>query len=159
MTIIILTSIGSIASIFSALFAWCQAKKAKASATYANNIKTEIINKTQLKELSEIEFKTTEILKRVGKIGPAYNEKSIKGIKYQLISEEIQNFSTFINKNQNTLKDKKYINAFCDELLKSCNKLSEAKEFREIKEFGEKIYNLIHSFSPRIKPLIENKIY
>lgn len=152
-----LNVISAIASILGAVFSCFQAKKAKNAAIAAKETKEKIINKIHLGKLSEIDIKTKNTLQIIGKIGPACNEKSIKGINCQKVAEDVQNYSSFIIKHKHIIKEDKFIEEFCRELLKFCKKLSEAKEFKEKKRAGEKIYNLIHGFSSKIMPLVDNK--
>ncbi len=150
--------IGSIASIGGAFWAFIEARKAKKSASKAERIKGEIIDRRKLVEVSQVHTETSRILKTVSKVGPSCNSSLVRGISCANIAQEVEEYCRFINEQSNhftTLFDNQ-AKELCESLQKDIELLAEAKTFEEKKNAGKSIYYQINDFMPIVKSLADD---
>ena len=147
---------GSVASIGGAIWAFLEARKSAESATKAENIRNELIDRRGMVEVSKVHTKTIEILRETSNFGPTCTPISIKGIKASDVAKE---YSRFLNEHSSyfdTLFENNAKN-LCDSLKQHIENLSEAETFDEKKKAGKEIYYLINSFLPQVKQLSDGK--
>jgi len=151
--------IGSVASIIGSLWAWYQAVEAKKSATKAEEVKEEIIERRKIVEVSQIHSETSRILKVVSKVGPSCNQALLRGVNCGSIAKEVEEYSRFINEHSSHFTNffENKAKELCEQLHPDIESLSEAKSFEEKKESGKKIYYKINSFMPFVKQLSDQK--
>jgi len=154
-----LAAIGAIASIGAAIWAFLEAKKASESASKAETVRNEIIERRNLAELSNVHLETTRILKIVGRIGPASNPDQLAGIDPTEIASEVDEFTRHLNEHQAHFSDffANRARELCDDLQDDISELAEQYEGAAIKQIGRRIYTKIHSFVPVVKALTDEK--
>jgi hypothetical protein len=150
---------GTIASIGSAIWAFYQAKKATQSASKAEQVRDEIIDRRKMVEISQVHLETSRILKTVSTVGPSCNASQLRGVNCASIAREVEEYSRFINEQSShfsaLLQEKS--EALCSGLNGDIEALSEAKTFEEKKAAGKSIYYKINSFMPVVKELVDEK--
>jgi hypothetical protein len=155
----LLSIAGSVASIGAAIWAFIEARKAADSATKAELVRNELIDRRKLVEVSKIYAQTDRILMVVSKIGPSCNPKTLKGVDCAGIAKEVEEYSRHLNAQsahfseflENKAKD------LCNELNKDIEELSEASSPESKKEVGKRIYYKINSFMPFVKELADER--
>ena len=155
-----LTILGSIASIGGAIWAWRKASLASKSASLAEQMKNEILERRLTIELTKIHTKTSHILKLVGKIGPSATNKTLKGVDCQIIALELQDFMVFIKEHSNLFLDNNEHNTahlLCETLQPYIEELAYANTFEKKKEVGKQVFYTINNFLPQVKRLIDKK--
>jgi hypothetical protein len=150
---------GSVASIGGAVWAFVEARNATLSATKAELIRSELIDRRKLVEVSKVFAQTERILTVVSKIGPSCNPKILKGIDCASIAKEVEEYSRFLNAQSSHFSEffeNKAI-ALCNDLNGDIEELSEASLPERKKEVGKKIYYKINGFMPFVKELTDEK--
>lgn len=151
--------IGSVASIGAAIWAYVEAKDAKESATKAEKIKLEIIQRRKLIEASRVHTETTKALTTISKVGPSCTQSLLRGINCASLAKEIEEYTRFINEQSSHFSDffGNSAKALCTSLHPLIEQLSEAKTFEQKKATGKSIYYLINDFLPLAKSLSDEK--
>lgn len=151
--------VGSIASIGGAVWAFIEAGKAANSATKAESVKDEIIERRKLVEVSQVYSETSRILKVASKVGPSCNSSLLRGVNCGSIAKDIEEYSSFINEHSSYFTDffENKARELCEQLHPNIDALSEAKTFEDKKSAGKNIYYKINAFMPFIKQLSDEK--
>lgn len=155
----ILSIIGSIASIGSAIWAYLEAKSARKSASRAEKIKTELIKRREIIEVSSVHREVTRILQVVSKVGPSCTRTTLRGVKNDAIAKDVEEFSRFLNEHSRHFTDlfDNKAKSLCSSLQPLIEQLSEAEGFEPTKNVGKNIYYLINSFMPEVKKLADGR--
>lgn len=151
--------IGSIASIGAAIWAWVEARKSFQSATQAESVKNEIINRRKIVEVSQVYAETSRILTTVSKVGPSCNSGMLRGINCASIAKEVEEYSRYINEQSSHFTEffDNKAKELCSSLNSDIEALSEAKSFEDKKTAGKSIYYKINNFMPTVKSLSDEK--
>lgn len=151
--------LGGLASIGAALWAWIEAKKASRSATLAETVKNEIIERRKIVEISQVHAETSRILKTVSRVGPSCNSTLIRGVNCAAIAKDVEEYSRFINEQSSHFTEffDNKAKELCSALNDDIEALSEAKAFEDKKATGKSIYYKINNFMPIIKHLSDEK--
>ncbi|MDO9475140.1 MAG: hypothetical protein Q7L07_00415 [Pseudohongiella sp.] len=155
-----LSVVGAIASIGAAIWAFIEARNAKKSATKAEQLRNEIVERRTLSEISKAHSETSRILKVVAAVGPACDPKYLKGVNCGAIAREVEEYSRFINEQRSNFNDV-FLNRateLCADLSPDIEALSEAATFEDKKSAGKSIYHKINNFLPVVKELSDEKI-
>ncbi len=155
----LLSILGSIASIGGAYYAYRQARRSRKYATEAQNLRDELINRRKLIEVSQVHSETNRILKVVSKVGPTSTVTSIKGINVTSISQDVEEYSRYLNSQHSHFSElfRNRAAKLCKSLNPDIEKLSESMEFEDIKSAGKSIYYKINDFLPLVKSLTDEK--
>lgn len=150
---------GSVASIVGAVWAYVEAKKSAMSATKAENIRAELIERREMLEISKVHAVTIEILREISKFGPSSTSSTIRGVKASDVAKKVEEFSRFLNEHSSHFhrsfeNDAKKL---CASLKPIIEELSEAQSFEDKKNAGKQIYYLIDAFLPQVKELSDGK--
>lgn len=151
--------IGSVASIGSAIWAFTEARKSLRHATKAEEIKKELINRRVIVEVSRMHSETSRILKTVSLAGPTCTPSNLRGVDCNSIAKQVEEYVRFINEHISNFNEQFQVKAreLCKNLTPNIEKLSEAKTFEEKKTPGKEIYHTINNFMPDIKQLADEK--
>ena len=155
----LLSIFGSVASIGAAVWAFLEAKRAAASASKAEEVRNEMVDRRRLGEVSKVHAQTDRILSVVSRIGPSCNTKNLKGIDFHSIAKDVEEYARFINEQSSNFSND-FVNKaslLCDELKKDIEDLSEASSPEVIKNVGKRIYYKINSFMPFVKDLADEQ--
>ena len=155
----LLSIAGSVASLGGAYWAWKEAFKAAASASKAESVRNELVDRRKLVEVSQLFAQSNQIINVVAKIGPSCNSRLLKGIDCVSIAREIEEYTRFLNIQNNHFSQLfgNKATTICNDLRIHIEELSEAKQPVVIKEIGKKIYYLISEFMPCVKDLTDQK--
>tara|TARA_B110000211_G_C14040845_1_gene536674 strand:- start:905 stop:1411 length:507 start_codon:yes stop_codon:yes gene_type:complete len=151
--------IGSIASIGGAIWAFVEAKKAAFSASRAETVRDEIIERRKVVEVSQVHAETSRVLKTVSKVGPSCNESLLIGVNCGNIAKDVEEYSRYINEHRSHFTDffENKATELCEQLNPDIEKLSEAMSFDDKKNAGKSIYYKINGFMPFVKDLADEK--
>ncbi len=151
--------LGSIASIGAAIWAWVEAGKASKSATKAEAVKDEFVDRRELVEVSQVYAETRSILNTVSKVGPACNSEMLRGVNCADIAKEVEKYSRFINEQSSHFAEScdNKAKGLCSALEDDIAALSEAKSFEDKKAAGKNIQHKIENFLPIAKSFSDAK--
>ncbi|EOW9422317.1 hypothetical protein ACOCGP_003537 [Vibrio cholerae] len=151
--------IGSIASIGGAIWAFIEANKASKSASKAEKVKGELVERRKLVEVSQVHAETSRILKTVSTVGPSCNSSLLRGVNCANIAKEVEEYCRYINEQSSHFSDffDNKAKELCAAVRPNVELLSEAKTFDEKKSAGKTIYYLIDGFMPLVKGLSDEK--
>lgn len=152
-------ALGSIVSIGSAICAYIQAKRSGRSASKAERLHRELIERRKTIEVSQVHIETSRILKAVSTVGPSCNPKLLRGVNCSAIAKEVEEYSRYINEHSAHfgLDFKNLAIELNDQLLSDIALLSEATTPDDKKKAGVSIYTKINSFMPFVKELADEK--
>lgn len=150
---------GSVASIGGAIWAFVEARSAAASASKAELVRNELIDRRKLVEVSKVYAQTERILAVVSKIGPSCNIKTLKGVDCAGIAKEVEEYSRHLNAQSAHFSDffENKARDLCNDLKDDIEELSEASTPEGKKAVGKRIYYKINSFMPFVKGLADEK--
>jgi hypothetical protein len=151
--------IGSIASIGGAAWAWYQAVEAAKSASKAEKVKGEMIERRKIVEVSQVHRETTRILQVVSKVGPSCNSSTLRGVNCSHIATEVSEYSRFLNEHSSHFTEffENKAKELCAAIKEDIERLAEAKTFDDKKNAGKSIYYKIDEFVPIVKSLSDEK--
>lgn len=151
--------IGSFASILGAIWAWMQAIASKKSASKAEKVKQDIIERRKIIEVSQIYKETNRILQQVSKVGPSCNENTIRGLKCSDIAMEVMEYSRFLNEHSSYFGNsfENEAKELCVSIRNDIENLAEAKTFEEKKTAGKNIYYKVDRFLPIVKSISDER--
>ena len=149
----------SVASIGGAIWAYHGARESAKSATKAEIIRNELVDRREMIEVSKVYTNTVEILREISKFGPTSTSITVKGIKASDIAKKVEEYSRFLNEHRSHFDTLFANNAkdLCDLLKQHIENLSDAERFEDKKRAGKEIYYLIESFLPQVKQLSDGK--
>lgn len=156
---ILLSVIGSLASIGGAIWAFVEARKAASSATKAEVLHDELVHRRKIVEVSLVHSETKRVLSVVSKVGPSCNAKLLKGVDCSNIAREVETYASFILEQSGHFTDffENKAKELCEDLKNDIEKLSEAVSFEDKKRYGKSIYYKIQNFMPAAKELTDEK--
>ena len=93
---IVISIIGSIASIFGAIWALLEARKAMNAAEKSELLRDELIHRRKMVEVAQVHTETRRVLGVVSKVGPSCNAKLLKGINCADIAKEVEEYASFL---------------------------------------------------------------
>jgi len=151
--------VGSIASIFGAIWALKEAKKAASSATAADRARREVVERRDLAEVAQIHGEIKRILNLVARVGPTSTSQQMKGVNCADIAREVETFVAMLLERRSHFSDFYGDRAteLRNDLRTDIEGLAEAKTFEEKKRFGKNIYYRIENFTPVVKELSDAK--
>lgn len=155
----LLSIAGSVASIGAAIWAFVEACKAANSATKAELVRDEMIDRRKLVEVSKVHAQSDRILTVVSKIGPSCSLKTLKGVDCVGIAKEVEEYSRYLNEQRSHFSEF-FVNkakVLCDDLNEDIEELSEASSPEDKKQVGKRIYYKINNFMPTVKALADQK--
>lgn len=120
--------IGSIASIGGAIWAFIEANKASKSASKAEKVKGELVERRKLVEVSQVHAETSRILKTVSTVGPSCNSRSSEALIVQTLLKRLKSIVVILTSKALTfptsliIKRKNYVRQFV-QTLSCCQKL------------------------------------
>ena len=154
-----LSIVGSIASIFGAIWALKESRSAAASALAAERARQEIVNRRDLAEVAQIHAEIKRVLNLVARVGPTSTAQLVKGVDCASIAREVETFVAMLLERRSHFSDF-YGDRATDlrnDLKLDIEGLAEAKTFDDKKRFGKSIYYKIENFTPVVKELSDAK--
>lgn len=151
--------IGSFASIGGAALAIYAANEASKSATKAEKVRDELINRREIIEVSQVHSETKRILGVISNIGPSCNPALLTGKDYSGIAKQIEEYSRFLKEHSSHFNElfENRARKLCDDINKDISALSEVHAPKEVKKIGTRIYHKIDNFLPTAKSLADEK--
>lgn len=153
---IIITIVGTIASVWGAVVSIKQAKQAKASAGIAEEAKNEIISKRKLQEYSEINQKIQEVHKVFKCYGPGHTKDFLKGKTHTDDAVSVQELISDLNKHKNAFSMQSVIDPLITEIETLLENFVSASKLDDIKLNGQALYQKVDSLLPLFKDRIDN---
>lgn len=154
-----LSIVGSIASIFGAVWALKEAKKAARSASAAERVRQELVDRRELAEIAQIHFEIKRVLGLIARVGPTSTQQHVKGVNCADIAREVQAFVAMLLEQRSHFSDfySDRASELRDNLKMDIEGLAEAKTFDDKKRFGKSKYYKIENFTPVVKQLSDAK--
>jgi len=155
----LISIIGSIASVGSAIWAFIEAKKSSDAATKAEVLRDELIDRRKIVEVSQVHSETKRILSVVSKVGPSCNARLLKGVDCAEIAKEVEVFSSFILEQRGHFTEcfENKAKELNEDLKDNIEGLAEAVAFEDKKKHGKNIFYKIQNFMPAVKELSDEK--
>lgn len=153
-----LSIVGSVASIFGAIWAWVEAKKAARSADAAERVRQELVDRRKLVEVAQIHSEIKRVLGVVAKVGPTSTPQLVRGLNCADIAREVETFAAMLLERGSHFSDlSDHAMVMRDDLRADIEGLAEAKTFEDKKRYGKSIYYKIERFIPMVKQLADAK--
>lgn len=154
-----LSVIGSLASIGAAIWAFVEAGRAKKAAQRANEVRGELIGRRELVEVSQLLTETRRILQSVSRVGPACNERKLRGVDCAEIAHEVGEYSQLVGEAEvhfpaDFQNDVRVLRTGLSEDVRA---LAEATNFEQKKSAGMTVHRKIDNFLPVVKTLLDSK--
>lgn len=154
-----LSVLGSIASIGAAIWSFVEARKSRDSATKAERVRSEMIERRKLVDVSQLLAETRRILQTVSRVGPACTERKLKGIDCSEIARDVEQYSRLLGEHethfyvdfQNQARNLRAA------LVIDIQSLAGATVFEDKKAAGMRLYEKLDNFSPIVKELLDEK--
>jgi hypothetical protein len=155
----VLSIIGSIASIFGAIWALMEARKARRSAHAAERVRQELMDRRKLAEVAQVHSEVKRVLGVVARVGPTSTPQLLRGIDCAGIAREVEAFVAMLLERRSHFSDLYSDRAagLRNDLKLDIEGLAEAKTFEDKKRFGKSIYYKIENFMPIVKQLSDAK--
>lgn len=156
-----LSIVGSIASIFGAIWALKEAKDAARSADLAERARRDMVDRRHLAEVAQVHAEIHRILNLVARVGPTSTVQRMKGVNCADIAREVEAFVAMLLERGSHFSDLYGDRAaeLRNDLRTDIEGLAEAKTFDDKKRFGRSIYYKIENFTPVVKELSDAKQY
>lgn len=154
-----LSIVGSIASIFGAIWALMEAKKAARSAGAAELARQDVVDRRNLAEVAQVHAEIKRILNLVARVGPTSTAQLMKGVSCADIARDVEAFVAMLLERRSHFSDIYGDRAaeLRNDLRSDIEGLAEAKTFDDKKRFGKSIYYKIENFTPVVKELSDAK--
>lgn len=154
-----LSIVGSLASIFGAIWAWVEARKAARSADTAERVREELVDRRKLAEVAQIHSEIKRVLGVVAKVGPTSTPQLVRGLNCADIAREVETFAAMLLERGGHFSDlySDRATVMRDDLRADIEGLAEAKTFEDKKRYGKNIYYKIENFTPVVKQLADAK--
>lgn len=154
-----LSIVGSIASIFGAIWAIVEARKAARSASAAERIHQELVDRRELAEVVQIHSEIKRVLSMVARVGPTSTSQLVKGLDCAGIAREVEALLAMLLERRGHFSEKysDHVAKLRNDLKLDIEGLAEARVFDDKKRFGKSIYYKIESFTHVVKQLSDAK--
>ncbi|CAH1041721.1 hypothetical protein [Halomonas sp. TD01] len=156
---ILLSILGSLASIGGAIWAYVQARRSKTFAEQAKTVRDELVERRKTIEVSKVHSETARILRLVSKVGPTCTSTSVKTIRCHEIAQEVEEYTRLLNEQSSHFTHvlDSQARKLCGDLKEDIVGLAEAIDFESKKKFGTSIYYKIDDFMPLVKMVFDEK--
>ena len=151
--------VGSVASIFGAIWALLEARKAARSADAAERVRQELVDRRKLAEITQIHSEIRRVLVVVARVGPTSTAQLVKGVNCADIAREVEAFGAMLLEQSSHFSDlySDRASELRNDLKLDIEGLAEAKTFEDKKRYGKSIYYKIENFTPVVKQLADSK--
>ncbi len=157
---ILVTIIGTIASLFGAYIAFNEAKKAKSSAEKAEEMRNAIATEQRKISLSELLTETKKIMTVTIKMATSANpEKKLSGLNYQKSIDQVRKYIDVLKENSHYISYEKRKEVEQEYTTIETKLVELAKETNQIKkyEIGDDIHKSMGELVKIIKPELDIK--
>ena len=151
--------VGSIASIFGAIYALRSEKKAKESAELAESAKNQVITQKKTTALVEILFQSKRIQKVFVKYSTAQTQAILRGSDFNEDAKLLREFISKINENRNLIKENSEIDSdkYYKEINDLLDKYCEDKTIKNKQKQGKLIILKIDDIIYKLKKTVDNR--
>ncbi|MBN2604154.1 MAG: hypothetical protein JXA91_08490 [Candidatus Thermoplasmatota archaeon] len=153
-TNLLLTIIGTVASLIGAIISVKQADNAKQSATEANKIKKQLINTRKTSELAQIQADCKRAQKAMEKYGPGSIPSSLAGTNPEHDAMEVQSFLSSLKEHRSYFDAgarKNIADDFYDTVMPILSQFSQSNDPKKLKKYGTQIKTNLDTISSNIK--------
>lgn len=156
---LLITIIGTFASVGGAGISIHQARKSKNAADEAKKVRAQLIDHRKTSELAQLQTVCKRAQKSMEKYGPASSPSSLAGISPQKDAEDVQEFILNLKENSSYFGFKKPNEAdeFCETLSPILSEFSQSSDPRELKEVGTQVLTHLSSMTSIIKRQLDTK--
>lgn len=154
-----LSIVSSIVSIVGAIWAWVEARNAARSASVAERVREELVDRRKLAEVAQIHSEIKRVLGVVSRVGPTSTPQLVRGLNCSDIAREVETFVALLLERGSHFTDLYSDRAteLRSDLRVDIEGLAEAQTFEDKKRYGKSIYYKIESFTPLVKQLADAK--
>ena len=154
-----LSVLGSIASIGAAIWAFVEAKRSRKAAQKAEQVRSEMIDRRKLVEVSQLLAETRRVMQSVSRAGPACTERKLKGVDCSEIARDVEQYSRLLGEQEmHFFADfQNHARQLRAALMGDIKALADATTFEDKKAAGMRLYEKIDNFSPVVKELLDEK--
>lgn len=153
---LVITVIGTGASIWGAAISLKQAKAAKNSADEASRVQGQLINQRKTSELAELKVHCEKAIKCMEKYGPSSPQTSIRGVRSKPDADEVQNLILEANKIKGAFL-KGEVDVFVSKITPLLEKFVDPAQTTNIKLNGQTILMEVSSFLSVVKASLDSK--
>lgn len=153
---LVITVIGTGASIWGAATSLKQAKAAKTSADEASRVQGQLINQRKTSELAELKVHCEKAIKCMEKYGPSSASTSVRGVRSKSDADEVQNLILEANKSKGVFL-KGEVDVFVLKVTPLLEKFVDPLQADNIKLNGQTILMEVSSFLSVVKASLDSK--
>ncbi len=153
---LIITGIGTVATIWSTLIAVKQAKSAKTSADEAKRVQGQLINQRKTSDLAELKVHCEKAMKCMEKYGPSSAPSSVMGVRNESDANEVQTLILEANKSKGAFL-KGEVDIFVSKVTPILEKFVDPQQSSGLKGNGQTILMEVSSFHAVVKANLDSK--
>jgi hypothetical protein len=153
---LVITVLGTGASIWGASISLKQAKAAKASADEASRVHGQLINQRKTSELAELKVHCEKAIKCMEKYGPSAAPTSVMGVRSKPDADEVQNLILEANKIRGAFL-KGEVDVFVSKVTPILEKFVDPAQNANVKSNGQAILMEVSSFLSVVKASLDSK--
>lgn len=153
---LVITVIGTGASIWGAIISLKQARAAKASADEASRVHGQLVNQRKTSELAELKVHCEKAIKCMEKYGPSSAPTSVRGVRSKSDADEVQNLILEANKIKGAFL-KGEVDVFVSKVTPLLEKFVDPAQTASVKLNGQTILMEISSFLSVVKASLDSK--
>lgn len=153
---LVITVVGTVASLWGAVISLKQAKAAKESADEAGRVRGQLINQRKTSELSELKVHCERTIKCMEKYGPSAAPASVRGVRSKPDADEVQNLILEANKIKEAFL-KGEVDVFVSKVTPLLERFVNPAESANVKLNGQAILMESSSFLSVVKVILDAK--
>lgn len=155
----VLSVLGSVTSIGAAIWAFVEAGRAKHAAQKAETVRSELIGRRKLVEVSQLLSETRRVLQSVSRVGPACTEKKLRGVDCAEIAREVEEYSRLVGEAEEhfAIDFQNHARELRADLAGDIRKLADAATFEQKRTAGMILHQKIDNFLPKVKSILDDK--
>lgn len=153
--------LASMVSIGAGIYSFVYAKRSFNSASEVRKIKTAIVGRRKLVEMSQLHKETESILKRIAAIGPAARLQAIDTVNIGSLLEDLSGYSSILANNYLQLEPlaAEHARKLNDDLHDYMNRLSATTSLGEQKDIGSTMYLSVQGFLSITKNIVDKSMF
>ncbi len=153
---IVITVVGTVASIWGAIISRSQARAAKASASEASRVRDQLINQRGTSDLAGLKVHCERAIKCMEKYGPGSSASILSGVNPETDASDVRTLILEANQLQGSFH-KGEVQIFVNKVGPLLDKLVSPKEIRNIQSNGKAVLLVVSDFLAVVKAALDVK--
>lgn len=153
---LVITVVGTAASIYGAVISIGQASAAKNSADEAKRVRGQIVNQRKTSDLAELKVHCEKTIKCMEKYGPSSASTSLNGINIETDANEVQNLILEANKCKAAF-EKGDVDVFVAKITPFLESFVDENKYENIKSNGKAILMETSNFLSIVRGALDTK--